>query len=242
MWLGLAPESLLPGRHATSFYSGAFLGKNMVYIYGLRCPIDGGFRYIGKTINLKTRLKCHISDAKAGRYKHYAANWIRGVLAQGLTPDLVVLEECGKDTWQQAERNWIAKGKLLGWRLTNSTIGGEGTPELTPESWQRKSTAMKQVWQAAEFRERIVSARNEPEFLKAQAKRLEERWKDENHRKKIQDARWTEEKRREQAERILLRKDKIQRAMTPEARAKQAASLRLNWAKRKEQKCSSNMS
>lgn len=205
----------------------------MVYIYGLRCPVDGGFRYVGKTTNTKTRLRVHLYDAKVGKYKHHTSNWIRSLQAEGMEPELVVLEECREETWQQAERDWIAKGKLLGWRLTNSTIGGEGTPNLPPESKASKSKKMKVAWSDDSYREKIINARNEPQFLKEQSKRLVDRWKDAEHRKKMTDARWPEEKRIAQAKLLLERKDKIQRAMTPEVRAKQGEKMKLIWAQRR---------
>jgi hypothetical protein len=50
------------------------------------------------------------------------AHWLRSI---GFLPHVWVLETDPADL-NEAERRWIARGRELGWRLTNLTDGGEG--------------------------------------------------------------------------------------------------------------------
>lgn len=280
-----------------------------VYIYGLRCPVAGQIRYIGKSIDPTKRYGRHIGSARRGEYNHHTANWIRNLLSRGLVPELCVLEEVkAGERWQDVERHWIAIAERLGWPLTNSTRGGEGLDYIDPadaesykknlsramkELWNRperveqararsiaawsdpeirakriesvkaaykdeellkrmseinrnigarpevkaaKSTKMQNQWQRVEYRDVIVAARNDPEFVKFQSERLRLRWQDPAHRQKMQDSRWTPEKRAEQAKRVTdpLRLAKIKSSRNdPDVKERQRAALKANWARRK---------
>lgn len=58
-------------------------------------------------------------------------------------PGMVILEEIDLNTdWQEVERQWIAHGRSVGWRLTNCTDGGDGVVNLPPEIKER----MAKVW------------------------------------------------------------------------------------------------
>lgn len=205
----------------------------MAKIYGLVCPVSGLIRYIGKTQNsLETRLKGHLSDARMLKYQHHASRWIRKLLKNGLAPDVVLLEECEGD-WEKAEISWIAKGRELGWPLTNSTIGGDGAPEPTPEVIERKRKAMERVWERPEFVRRMKEARNDPDFLIEQSDRLKGRWRNKESRKKMMDSRWPAEKREAQAKAIMGRQEKIKAAMTPDVIARRNAAIKASWVRRK---------
>jgi len=59
----------------------------------------------------------------------------------GLIPEIEAVE-CGTgETWQEAERRWIATYRAKGARLVNATDGGEGTPGLaiTPDGRRERS-------------------------------------------------------------------------------------------------------
>lgn len=205
----------------------------MFKIYGLVCPRLGMIRYIGKTKNtLEGRLKGHLSDARMFKYKHHTSRWIRKLLRDDLSPDIVLLEEVSGD-WVKAEIWWIAQGRKLGWPLTNSTIGGDGAPAPTPEALARKSKTMEKVWERPEFIQRMKDARNDPVFLAEQSERLKKRWEVKAHREKMLASRWTPEARAEQAAQLESRREKMKASMTPEVRARQAATLKATWAKRK---------
>lgn len=109
-----------------------------VYIYGLECPVERVIRYVGKSTNPRQRLKAHISGAKRRAYDHHTARWIRRLLSDGLRPSLVILREVQADErWQDVERETIASAESQGWRLTNSTLGGEGLDYADPEDEAR---------------------------------------------------------------------------------------------------------
>lgn len=107
----------------------------MVYIYGLKCPVAGVVRYVGKSINPQRRLIAHLTGARTGAYKHHTSAWLRKVIAEGLLPELVILEEVqpGKD-WRAVEREWIQRAQSAGWPITNSTAGGEGLDYIDPDA------------------------------------------------------------------------------------------------------------
>ena len=95
----------------------------MVYIYALTDPFTKEIRYIGKSIRPKGRLLDHCNDPS----KTWRTNWIQSVLKKNGKPILSILQSLKDDEdWQEAERQWIQKGRDMGWRLTNCTDGGDG--------------------------------------------------------------------------------------------------------------------
>jgi hypothetical protein len=80
--------------------------------------------YIGKTIDLKTRLRKHISESKLKRT--YKENFINKIILNNGTIDINIIDivELGsEDYW---EIYWIEQFKQWGFKLCNGTIGGEG--------------------------------------------------------------------------------------------------------------------
>lgn len=128
------------------------------YIYVLHCPLAGTVRYVGKTTSPEKRLKSHVSAARTGAYTHHTSAWIRKLLSVGLQPLMEIVEEVesGK-RWQDVERKWIAEGAAKGWKLTNSTSGGEGLDYICPQAAAaykaNLSAAMSNLWNLPERRE-----------------------------------------------------------------------------------------
>ncbi len=90
-------------------------------IYGLRCPLTGKFRYVGKSDNPLRRLEEHIKGSTNAANRQ----WMRGLIRQGLRPEMVILEWAGQDTWRAAERCWVSRLRAEGHPLTNVHKGGE---------------------------------------------------------------------------------------------------------------------
>lgn len=92
------------------------------YIYTLET--DDRIFYIGKTKNLKTRLRKHKSEAKKKRT--YKENLINNILTNGGDIELSILDivESGKEDFY--EIYWISQFKQWGFELCNLTEGGEG--------------------------------------------------------------------------------------------------------------------
>jgi hypothetical protein len=102
-----------------------------IYIYALVDPENGDIRYIGKSIRPEKRLQNHMNEVSNCHRSH----WLQSLKKQGAKPDLLILEEIRGDwPWQHSERYWIARGRREGWLLTNNTSGGDGVPDLPPET------------------------------------------------------------------------------------------------------------
>jgi hypothetical protein len=96
---------------------------NESYIYALIDPVTGHVRYIGYTSFLKKRFEEH-KRSKSGTYK---GNWICSLRKNGMVPLLEIIdvvEECSVKFW---EEYYISLYKSWGFKLTNGTLGGDGT-------------------------------------------------------------------------------------------------------------------
>lgn len=113
------------------------------YLCDPRCP--NIIRYIGKTSqSLNRRLNAHICDAKNKRYKHHNCNWIQSLLKDNVLPiieeiDSIICYTNKKEEWDWLEKYWIAQMKCWGFKLTNSTDGGDGNQnQIFPEDHYKK--------------------------------------------------------------------------------------------------------
>ena len=98
----------------------------MILIYGLSSSSDPeNIRYIGKDIDIKKRLKKHLSsyELKSDTHKNM---WIKLELLNGNDIISTELYRFESENWQDVEIEWIDRYKKLGYKLTNSTIGGDG--------------------------------------------------------------------------------------------------------------------
>lgn len=79
----------------------------LVCIYGLRCPCDGLFHYVGATQNPEMRLIGHWSD----RYNHTGAkgDWLRELHFKNRRPSLEILEKVTDPERLSAEARWIQR-------------------------------------------------------------------------------------------------------------------------------------
>jgi hypothetical protein len=93
-------------------------------IYGLVDPRTGCLRYVGRSLSGMRRPKQHAQPRIAQKRTHTGA-WVRNLAADGLRPDIEILEVEPVDI-VEAEQFWIAYFKSLGCNLTNLTIGGDG--------------------------------------------------------------------------------------------------------------------
>ena len=110
------------------------------HIYTLSCPDTGAIRYVGKSNDLQTRLRDHISSS--GRERTRRANWVRSLKRQGKKPVIESLDVVPESDWQRWEQYWIqVVGGCWGFDLTNGDAGGLGTGRCTPE--MAKKIAMK---------------------------------------------------------------------------------------------------
>lgn len=101
-----------------------------VFIYALKDPRTDQIRYIGKTKDLKSRVQKHCSSSHE---RNHRANWIRCLLRDGLHPSVEILDEVSIEDASSWEVAYIAFFKESGCDLTNSTAGGEGLHNPSPE-------------------------------------------------------------------------------------------------------------
>lgn len=96
------------------------------YIYTLKDPISKEIRYVGKTKDIKDRLKRHMSDSYLIESWTNKNKWLLNLKNKGLNPILEVIDEGNQSNINELEIKWISYYKDLGLDLTNMTNGGDG--------------------------------------------------------------------------------------------------------------------
>jgi group I intron endonuclease len=100
------------------------LNKN-TFIYSLSDE-NNIVRYIGKTSNLKRRIKEHIIESKKDN-KSYKNRWINSQIKNGFYPKIEIIDEVPSNEWMYWECFYISLFKSWNFNLTNRTPGGNGT-------------------------------------------------------------------------------------------------------------------
>ncbi len=128
-------------------------------LYTLSDPRTGEVRYVGwTTCRPSHRLSGHLCEASRRNRTNHKDNWIRALLAEGLRPLLRMVAVCDEGEGAVAEIDLIASLKRLGYRLVNSTDGGEGTTNPPPEVRAKIATASRQRMADPEVRARLAAA------------------------------------------------------------------------------------
>ena len=108
---------------------------NTTIIYILIDPSTNEIRYIGKTNNLKQRLKNHLN---ACRDKNtHKRNWINKLKTKGFKPEIEIIDEVSINEWKYWEIFWISYYKSIGCNLLNYTIGGDGLSSGNQTSFKK---------------------------------------------------------------------------------------------------------
>lgn len=136
---------------------------NTTFIYALIDPVTGFLRYVGKADKPAHRLTGHLFHAKRGELTR-KARWIKGLLYQGLLPEMFILEAVPIEGWQEAERFWIAYLRAIGCPLVNHCAGGRGNVGLDAEARQRISLRLRGKTAPAGTAERIRARNTNPDF------------------------------------------------------------------------------
>jgi hypothetical protein len=115
------------------------MAERTFVVYALSSSEDQSIiRYVGKAVDLASRVKGHKREAKSGK-STYKAAWIRKVIADGYRVEAIVLSIA--DTEREIfelERHHIARLRASGCHLTNLTDGGEGKSGLKCSEETRK--------------------------------------------------------------------------------------------------------
>ena len=115
----------------------------MIYIYSLASSNDPtNIRYIGKARDIKDRIRRHIGKHYLNNEINYKNNWVKSELRNGNKIIIEVLEEVDDEKWEESEILWIEKYKNMGYKLTNTTIGGDGL-KLTSDIIEKRSKTRK---------------------------------------------------------------------------------------------------
>lgn len=95
----------------------------ITYIYGLyEVGKEDEIRYIGKTVNIECRLRCHIKPRKKSSNQQ-KNEWIKSVISNGGEIGIKIIEEC-EDNWDLREKYWISEYKNYS-KLLNILNGGQ---------------------------------------------------------------------------------------------------------------------
>ena len=74
-----------------------------LYIYALKDPRNGIVKYVGRTSNIKTRYRKHLSSKKSLQKDI----WIGELKACGLEPEVIILEKVDRRHVIKSEMKWI---------------------------------------------------------------------------------------------------------------------------------------
>jgi len=144
---------------------------NMVFIYALIDPFTCKIRYIGKSIRPKERLINQCNEHS----NTYRCHWIQSLIKRGKKPVQVILQSLPDESdWQTYERKWIAIAKKYGWKLVNTTDGGDGVLNLTGESKER----MLKTWKGRRhkpesIKKMIIASSGKKQSIESKIKRSE---------------------------------------------------------------------
>ncbi len=99
---------------------------NNVFIYGLVEKNNNTLKYIGKTTDIKRRLRRHINE----RFLHdsYKDRWVRKMVNNNIDIDIIIIDYVEQKEWQYWEKFYISYYKYIGCKLTNGTNGGDEPP------------------------------------------------------------------------------------------------------------------
>ncbi|MEO6306078.1 MAG: GIY-YIG nuclease family protein [Bacteroidia bacterium] len=111
------------------------------YIYGLIDPRDNNIKYIGKSNNLKDRLKQHLNE-KGNTIK---LNWIKHIKKLDLKIEIVELDEVPMNEWRFWENHWVDLFKSWGFKLKNDDTPGAGTSFWNESSKKKSSDRLKGI-------------------------------------------------------------------------------------------------
>ncbi len=114
--------------------------NNKAVVYALIDPRFNEIRYIGITTQSPNqRLIRHISEARHSLRRDHRVNWIKSLLDIGIKPEFKIISDTTKENIFKEERKQITHFRNLGYRLTNSTDGGEGVLNPSPETRAKMS-------------------------------------------------------------------------------------------------------
>ncbi len=89
------------------------------FIYGIKESNDE-IRYVGKSDTPKKRFRQHKTNSR--NEKSHKVDWLRHCIKNNIVLELIILEECPYEIWQERECYWISQFS----NLVNHDKGGRG--------------------------------------------------------------------------------------------------------------------
>lgn len=94
--------------------------EKTVFIYILKERNIDEVRYVGQTIDVKSRYRSHFrKNVHKNEIDNRKAKWIEHSRERGVEIQLIAIEECSRDKANERENYWIQHYLSLGHRLTN---------------------------------------------------------------------------------------------------------------------------
>lgn len=103
-----------------------FVNEQKYYIYTLSDPSDNEVKYVGKTKDLKDRLRRHMGPSSLKESWTKKNKWLKYLKNNNLIPIMEILDEGNSDNIDALEIYWIEQLKTWGYKLKNDTKGGKG--------------------------------------------------------------------------------------------------------------------
>jgi hypothetical protein len=126
--------------------------KNVIYV--LLEPDTNNVRYVGKAVDLYTRIRNHYKPSRLIDKTH-KNNWLNKLLNEGKYVKVNVVEQLDDEKLlNEAEKKWIKHYKDLGCDLTNGTEGGDGG-KMSPESIEKMKSKKIGVKLSEEHKQKI---------------------------------------------------------------------------------------
>jgi len=126
--------------------------KNIIYV--LLEPDTNNVRYVGKAIDLYTRIRNHYKPSRLIDKTH-KNNWLNKLLNEGKYVKVSIVEQLeDENLLNEAEKKWIKHYKDLGCDLTNGTEGGDGG-KMSPESIEKMKSKKIGVKLSKEHKQKI---------------------------------------------------------------------------------------
>jgi hypothetical protein len=114
--------------------------SRVTLIYAWLCPDTGAPVYVGKTsqpLNLRMQTHRHEARRRSHTPKH---RWLLDLLARGLHPRVVVLDQTSPDASSVIERRWVRR--LSHFALLNMAPAGAGNPGVGRVDWTPEIDAL----------------------------------------------------------------------------------------------------
>ncbi len=126
--------------------------KNVIYV--LLEPDTNNVRYVGKAVDLYTRIRNHYKPSRLIDKTH-KNNWLNKLLNKGKYVKVSIVEQLDDENLlNEAEKKWIKHYKDLGCDLTNGTEGGDGG-KMSPESIEKMKSKKTGVKLSEEHKQKI---------------------------------------------------------------------------------------